>query len=89
MQRCSLLLIFLITFTGAAVKGQTSRVASAASYVERGNDWLTKGELDRAITDYDLAIATYPGLTTAYLCRGAARVAKGDYDGAIADYTHG
>jgi hypothetical protein len=60
MQGCSLLLIFLITFTGAAVKGQTSRVASAASYIERGNDWVTNGKLDRAIADYDLAIATYP-----------------------------
>jgi len=73
MQYCSLLLIFLITGAGAVVKAQTSRASSAASYVERGNDWLAKGNLDLAITDYDLAIATYPGMAIAYLRRGEAR----------------
>lgn len=31
------------------VQTQTSRANSAASYFNRGNDWLTKGELDLAI----------------------------------------
>jgi tetratricopeptide (TPR) repeat protein len=87
MRQSSLLLIFLIIFTGEMVKAQSSRASSAASYVERGDDWLAKGKVECAIADYDLAIATYPGLPAAYLRRGEARRAKGDLDGAVADYT--
>jgi hypothetical protein len=33
----------------------TSRSATAASYIDRGNVWFSKGEYERAIADYDLA----------------------------------
>src|SRR5262245_48213345 len=71
-------LLCLTTFARA----QTSRAASAASYLERGNEWLAKGELDRAIADYDLAIAFDGRGVVAYHNRGLARHRKGDLAGA-------
>ena len=45
-----------------------SRQASAYSYVERGNPWLAKGDLERAVADYhsqarftDRGRADHPG----------------------------
>jgi hypothetical protein len=34
---------------------QSSRLLSAASYIDRGDGWLKKGEFERAIADYTLA----------------------------------
>ena len=36
-----------------SAEAQGSRKATAASYVDRGNSWIAKGELDRAIADFD------------------------------------
>ena len=86
--KISLSLTCLLWFVTAAIaQAQTSRAASAASYVKRGNTWAAKGELDRATVDYDLAIATDPGQVAAFYYRGGARWAKGDLEGATADYT--
>src|SRR5262252_4414102 len=50
-------LVFLLWLVmGADVQAQSSRTSSSISYFERGNEWMAKGELDRAIADYDLAI---------------------------------
>ncbi|MCI0390588.1 MAG: hypothetical protein MOB07_17725 [Acidobacteria bacterium] len=40
-----------------APEAQSSRASSAASYLDRGNGWLKKGEFERAIVDYSFAIA--------------------------------
>lgn len=56
MRNCSLFLIFLVMFPSASVKARTSRASTAASYIERGNDWLAKGEQDWAIADYALPL---------------------------------
>src|SRR5262245_52168436 len=69
-----------------ASQAQTSRAASAASYLERGNQWLAKGEWERAIVDYDLAIAFDSRVAVAYYNRGVARQRKGDFAGALGDY---
>jgi len=55
-----LALVVLMVLTAASAGGQTSRSISAASYLERGNDWYTKKDLERAIADYDIAL-TRPG----------------------------
>ena len=54
--RSAILLIWFVT-AAAIAQPQTSRASSAASYLERGNEWLKKGEWERAITDYEPAIA--------------------------------
>jgi tetratricopeptide (TPR) repeat protein len=71
---------------GAAGQAQSSRAATAASYLDRGNSWAVRGELDRAIADYDLAIASDPTSAAAYYNRGVARHHKRDFDGALRDF---
>jgi tetratricopeptide (TPR) repeat protein len=46
---------------------------------------MAKGEIERAIADYNLAIATDPSQAMAYLYRGEARRAKGDLEEALAE----
>src|SRR5262249_56347614 len=55
-------LIFILWLVTAAanVLAQNSRASSAASYLERGNSWMAKGEIERAIADYDLPIPFHP-----------------------------
>ena len=66
--------IFLLWFfTATAIaQPQTSRASSAASYFERGNERLAKGEWDWAIADYDLAIA-FDARATIYVKRGITK----------------
>ena len=52
----------------------------------RGNAWQSKGELDKAIADYDKAIKADPTDADAWNNRGAAWRGKGDIDKAMADY---
>src|SRR5262245_30240215 len=80
----SILLLWLIA-TAAYGQAQTSRASSAASYLERGNSWMAKGEIERAIADYDLAIA-FDANSVAYYNRGLARQRKGDLAAAISYY---
>src|SRR5262249_15562533 len=69
--------IFILWFILAAVntQAQTSRASSADSYLERGNQWLAKGEWDRAIADYGLAI-DFEARSTIYGNRGIAKQQK-------------
>src|SRR5262245_46207672 len=76
----------MMTLLAAATQAQTSRAATASSYLERGNVWVGKGAFDRAIDDFGLAIAFDPGQAGAWYNRAAARYLKGDLDGALADF---
>ena len=60
-------------------------MANARSRVNRGNIRRERGELDRAIDDFTVAISVEPNLIEAFLGRSAARGEKGDADGAVAD----
>ena len=77
MKRGSVLTTFIILQSIfcclATTRAQNSRAATAASYLERGAAWVSKGELDRAIADFDLAIASDPTLALAFYNRGSAR----------------
>jgi hypothetical protein len=64
------LVVCLIAFSAADAKPQGKPADSAASYVKRGNSWFAKGDLDRAIADYDIAIAFEPDDGTVYYNRG-------------------
>jgi lipoprotein NlpI len=55
-------------------------------HYNRGIEWAAKGELDRAIADYDTAIRINPRNSDAFFNRGSAWGNKGDHDRAIADY---
>jgi tetratricopeptide (TPR) repeat protein len=81
--------IFLLWLFASAtvIQAQNSRASSATSYLERGNQWLEKGDWDRAIADYDLAVVFDPSSYRAFYNRGLARDRKGDLVGAISDYS--
>jgi tetratricopeptide (TPR) repeat protein len=81
-----LLTIILLVLGGSTAWAQTSREATATAYIDRGNGWMAKGELNRAIADFDLAVASAPAYAVAYYNRGVARHLNGDPDGAPADY---
>lgn len=78
------LLLFLLALAGAC--DTSSR--EAASFTSAGVTHLQMREYDRAIRDFDRALAIQPGLVVAWRHRGLAHTAKGDYDRAIADYEH-
>ena len=64
---------------------QGSLEATAASYVDRGNAWLTKGELDRAIADFNLALE-FNRSAVALCNRGMALSKKGYWEAALTDF---
>src|SRR5262245_31042496 len=78
----------LLWFTSGLAMAQASRASSAASYVDRGNSWMAKGEIERAIADYDLAITFDSRSASAWHNRGVARYRRGDLAGALDDLNH-
>jgi tetratricopeptide (TPR) repeat protein len=58
----------------------------AIAFSNRGNAWRLKGEVDRAIADYDQAIKRDPRSASVFVNRSAAYDAKGQHDRAIRDY---
>jgi tetratricopeptide (TPR) repeat protein len=49
------------------------------AYQNRGDAYGLKGEVDRAISDYNKAIELNPNYAPAYTARGRAYTSKGDY----------
>jgi outer membrane protein assembly factor BamD (BamD/ComL family) len=58
----------------------------AVAYYNRGVAYHSKGEYDRAIEDFDKAIALNPVDANAYYNRGNAYDAKGQYQNALSDF---
>jgi tetratricopeptide (TPR) repeat protein len=59
----------------------------AVAHVNRGHEWASKGDLDRAIADYSEAIGIDPRYGSAYHRRAVTWQAKGDLDRALSDHT--
>jgi tetratricopeptide (TPR) repeat protein len=72
-------------YATVAPEAESSRAKSANSYLERGNTWFKKGEFERAIADYSLAIAFDAGFAGSYCNRGVARALKGSAERARSD----
>ncbi len=62
-----------------------SEPKDAKGYFERGNAFLNKGEVVKAIDDLDEAIHLNPRFTRAYYNRGIAKNELGKYKEAIKD----
>src|SRR6185369_5076179 len=72
--------------TRAIKSGTYNGKTLALAYSNRGVEWRAKGELARAIADYNEAIKADPQQAAAYNNRGIAHAALSDYDKAVADY---
>jgi tetratricopeptide (TPR) repeat protein len=57
------------------------------AFYNRGNAHHERGDLDRAIADFDTALALDPSYAGAYSLRSRSYFAKGDLDRAITDMT--
>src|SRR5690242_4388303 len=76
-----------IAACGAVIGSRkTNSTDRAAAYNNRGVEYQNKGELPRAIADYDQAIRFDPNLALAFKNRGIAYNARGELDLAIRDY---
>src|ERR1043166_6935744 len=72
--------------TRAIKSGTYNGKTLALAYSNRGVEWRAKGELAKAIADYDEAIKHDPQQAAAYNNRGIAYASAAEYDKAIADY---
>jgi tetratricopeptide (TPR) repeat protein len=87
--------VLMIILTGTACIGSSQltseqeelalRVSEAIEAIENGDSYGDKGELDRAIVEYDRAIELAPDFALSYNNRGQAYTDIGDFDQAIAD----
>lgn len=66
--------------------GCNGRSRDAEALTSAGVVHLQQGQTDRAIHDFDQAIALQPGLVVAWKNRGLAYKNKGDFERALADY---
>jgi tetratricopeptide (TPR) repeat protein len=69
-----------------AADAKRSPAALVAIYYSRGNQWLTKGEADKALAEYNAALLIDPQAMLPYYGRGLAWFTKRDYDKALADF---
>lgn len=72
--------------TRAIESGALTQGKLAAALGARGATYLRKGDLDRAIADYDAALRLSPDDADALLNRAMAHGEKGDYPEAIMDF---
>ncbi len=72
--------------TSAIDSGKFPAIGVAAAHNDRGNAYQAKGDLDRAIADYDETIRLAPNIAQAFNGRANVYAAKGDLDRAFADY---
>jgi lipoprotein NlpI len=74
-------------YTQAIASGELAKPYLATVLNGRGVAYDVKGEVEKAIGDFDAAIRLKPDYGEAYINRGLAWVQKRDYDRAIADFT--
>jgi tetratricopeptide (TPR) repeat protein len=65
---------------------QATKALDAKTLLARGDDFNIKGDLDRAIADYDAALKVEPAYAEALNSRGIAWRAKGDRRRALLDF---
>jgi tetratricopeptide (TPR) repeat protein len=68
--------------------GQSNDARLAPSYRSRADAWLLSNDPDKALADFDAAIALDKKSAAAYLGRAVAWYRKSQYDNAIPDFDH-
>ena len=74
-------------FGAAIASGDLSGDELAGAYFGRGSTLAVLGDLERALNDFDRALALRPRHAAAYYRRGTARFLQGWYAGALADFS--
>ncbi len=59
----------------------------AKTYYQQGNDYYEKGDYDKAIENYNMAILLNPVFSEAYFNRALSYYQLKNFDKSIADYT--
>jgi hypothetical protein len=75
-----------VTTMSVCKPDQAAKALDAKTLLARGDDFNIKGELDRAIADYDAALKVDPAFAEALNNRGMAWRSKGDRRRALADF---
>ena len=83
---CTQIIEWVEKLHSRGVGTEATQKSRASAYNNRGSGYIKKGQLDRAIADYDKAIALDPNYAAAYNNRGLIYQKKGEVDRAIADY---
>ena len=73
----------------AALAEGLDRHNRAGTYVNRGIIFMNRGTFDRALADFDEALALEPTLAEGHINRGAVLLVQHDYAGAIAAIDRG
>jgi tetratricopeptide (TPR) repeat protein len=79
--------LVLIFLAAPALAAEESRATLANRSIDQGDDWMDKGQYDRAIAAYSEALRHDAENARAYNNRGYAWYQKGQKDKAVADYS--
>lgn len=74
------------TTTMSVCKGDEPAALDATTLTARGDDFFAKGDIARAISDYDAALKADPAFAQALNARAVAFRARGDRRRALADF---
>jgi len=70
-----------------SIMAGNEKLTSAEAYLNRGNAYYSKSDIDGAIEDYTEAIRLNPKYADAYFNRGNVYKSENNFEKAIADYS--
>ncbi len=71
----------------ATIQKTRNKFFLGGAYNNRAGAYMAKGDFDRAMADYDMAVQLNPTVAAAWLNRGTLWLRKENFDRAIADHT--
>jgi len=78
-----------IRFLSAALEGDLKSKVAAHLYGLRGDAYVEKGEIEKALADYARALNFVPKNSSDYVTRGGIYEKMGNYNAAASDYAKG